>query len=183
MRTKTRIIRIRLIAWLSSLACVAAVLAIGGAASATGTQAGPDASVKPAATTPSCQVAYSVTNDWGTGFGISITITNNGPALTSWTLGYSYAGSQTLQQGWSGTWSQTGTKVSVVNASWNGSLATGANTQIGANFNNSGSTNTAPTVFTLNGTTCNGTGSPTQPAPTVSLTSPTAGAPAPPPTP
>ncbi len=153
MRTRTRRTRIRLIAWLSCLACVAAVLGIGGAASATG--AGPAASAKPAATTPSCQVVYTVTNDWGTGFGISISITNNGPALTSWTLSYSYAGSQQLQQGWSATWSQTGPQVTATNASWNGNLATGASTQIGGNFTNSG-TNTAPTVFSLNGTTCNG---------------------------
>src|SRR5882724_12791837 len=145
MRTRTRRTRIRLIAWLSCLACVAAVLAIGGAASAT-----PTASTKPAATTPSCQVAYSVTNDWGTGFGIAITITNNGPALTSWTLGYSYGGNQKLQQGWSATWSQTGAQVTATNASWNGNLATGGSTQIGGNFTNSGGTNTAPTVFTIN---------------------------------
>jgi hypothetical protein len=170
MRTRTRRTRIRLIAWLSCLACVAAVLGIGGAASATG--AGPAASAKPAATTPSCQVVYTVTNDWGTGFGISISITNNGPALTSWTLSYSYAGSQKLQQGWSATWSQTGPQVTATNASWNGNLATGASTQIGGNFTNSG-TNTAPTVFSLNGTTCNGA-APTQPAPTVSVTSPIA---------
>src|SRR6266566_3625841 len=116
MRTRTRRTRIRLIAWLSCLATVAGMLAIGGAASAT--QARPDASAKPAATTPSCQVVYSVTSQWSTGFGAAITITNNGPALTSWTLGYSYGGNQTLQNGWNGTWSQTGPQVTVTNASW-----------------------------------------------------------------
>src|ERR1700730_1436386 len=141
MRTRTRRTRIRLIAWLSCLACVAAVLAIGGAASAT--PAGPSA--PPAANTPACQLAYTVTTDWGAGFGITVTITNNGPALTSWTLGYAYAGNQKLQQGWSATWSQTGAQVTATNLSWNGNLATGASTQIGGNFSNSGGTNTAPT--------------------------------------
>jgi hypothetical protein len=115
-----------------------------------------------------------VSSDWGTGFSIAVTITNTGPAISNWTLQYSYAGSQTLQQGWSGTWSQTGPQVTVTNASWNGSLATGASTQIGANFSNSGSTNPAPTAFTVNGVACNGA-QPSQPAPTVSITSPTAG--------
>ena len=124
------------------------------------------------AATAACTVNYSV-NQWNTGFTAAITITNNGPAITSWTLAYSYTGNQTLSQGWSGNWTQSGKNVTVTNASWNGSLATNASTQIGANFSYSG-TNTAPTVFTINGTTCTGP-PPAQPPPTVSITSPTAG--------
>jgi cellulose 1,4-beta-cellobiosidase len=134
-----------------------------------------------------CTVAYDVSSDWGTGFSLAITITNNGPATTSWTLGYSYPGNQTLAQGWSGTWSQSGKNITVTNASWNGSLATGGSTQIGANFTYSG-TNTAPTTFTLNGATCTGSGGGTPtptptPTPTATPTpSPTA-TPTPTPTP
>src|ERR1039458_2007894 len=127
----------------------------------------------PAAERPACTVNYSA-NSWSTGFTASITITNNGPAFTAWTLGYSYTGNQALAQGWSGNWPQSGKNVTVTNASWNGSLATGASTQIGANFSYSG-TNTAPTVFTINGTTCTGPVA-AQPAPTVSITSPLGGA-------
>jgi len=156
---------------------------VGSAAAATATPASPAATVqhaqatsaaRPAATTPSCTVTYSA-NGWSTGFTASVTITNNGPAITSWTLGYSYSGNQTLQNGWSGTWTQAGAAVTVTNASWNGSLGTGASTQIGANFSFSG-TNNAPTAFTINGVACGGSGGTTQPAPTVSITSPTAGA-------
>ena len=96
-------------------------------------------------------------SDWGTGFSVAITITNTGSAISSWTLGYSYTGNQQLSSGWSGTWTQSGKNISVASASWNGSLATGASTQIGANFSYTG-TNTAPATFTLNGTTCNGGG-------------------------
>ncbi|GLY82129.1 endo-1,4-beta-xylanase [Actinoallomurus iriomotensis] len=102
--------------------------------------------------TANCEVAYS-TNDWGSGFTANITVTNQGPAISGWTLKYSYAGDQRLSQGWSGTWSQSGKDVTVTDAGWNGTLATGASTSIGANFAYSGS-NTAPTAFTLNGTTC-----------------------------
>ena len=123
----------------------------------------------PASAATSCQVAYS-TNDWSTGFTASITITNEGSALTAWTLTYSYTGNQQLTQGWSGNWSQSGQTVTVTNASWNGSLATGAATQIGANFSYSG-TNTAPTSFAINGTTCNGTGVTSSPSPTPTATS------------
>ena len=136
------------------------------------------ASSVPASAATSCQVAYS-TNDWSTGFTASITITNQGTALTAWTLTYSYAGNQQLTQGWSGNWTQSGHNVTVTNASWNGSLATGASTQIGANFSYSGS-NTAPTAFSINGTACNGSGVTSSPTPTP--TSPTS-SPTPTPTP
>src|SRR6266700_2823218 len=138
-----------------------------GASAATGQAAAP------AAASPVCQVAYTVNSDWGTGFSIAINITNNGPAITSWTLGYAYTGNQKIASGWSGNWSQSGENITVTNASWNGSLATGGSAQIGANFSYTG-TNTAPAAFTLNGNTCNGTGG--GGTPTVSITSPANGA-------
>ncbi|HEY2130358.1 MAG TPA: cellulose binding domain-containing protein, partial [Streptosporangiaceae bacterium] len=61
-----------------------AVLGLGGAGLAA-------VAAAPASAATSCQVAYS-TNDWSTGFTASITITNQGTALTAWTLTYSYAG-------------------------------------------------------------------------------------------
>jgi cellulose 1,4-beta-cellobiosidase len=122
----------------------------------------------PASAATSCQVAYSA-NSWSTGFTASITITNEGSALSSWTLTYSYGGNQQLTQGWSGNWSQSGQNVTVTNASWNGALATGASTQIGANFSYSG-TNTAPTAFSINGTACNGSGVTSSPTPTPTTT-------------
>src|SRR5690348_7551517 len=138
----------------------------------------------PASAAPVCQVAYTVNSDWGTGFSIAITITNNGPAITSWTLGYSYSGNQKIAQGWSGNWSQSGEAITVTNASWNGSLATGGSTQIGANFSYTG-TNTAPTAFTLNGNACNGGGSPSpSPSPTTPTPTPsTSPSPSPSPSP
>src|SRR6202035_4869989 len=131
-----------------------------------------------AAAAASCQVAYTVNSDWGTGFSVAITITNTGSAISSWTLGYSYTGNQQLSSRWSGTWTQSGTNISVTSASWNGSLATGASTQIGANFSYTG-TNTAPATFTLNGTTCNGSGTSPTPPPTPPPTPTPTGGPAP----
>ncbi len=126
-----------------------------------------------AATTPPCQVAYTVTNSWSTGFQGSIDITNNGAPVTSWTLGFSFSGSQTVSNGWNGTWTQTGQNVMVASAAWNGSLATGGKVNVGFTANFAGGTNTNPMAFTLNGVACNGaSGTPT---PTVALTSPTAG--------
>ena len=106
----------------------------------------------------SCSAAYSVSSDWGTGFTAAITVTNNGTsAITGWTLTYSYTGNQALSQGWSGNWSQSGKTITVTNASYNGSLAAGANTQLGANFSYTG-TNTAPASVTC--TPAGGGGSP-----------------------
>ena len=121
------------------------------------------ASIAPASAATSCQAAYSE-NQWNTGFTASITITNQGSALTSWTLTYSYTGNQQLTQGWSGNWSQSGENVTVTNASWNGALATGAATQIGANFSYTG-TNTAPPAFPINRTPSHRRGLPRPPPP------------------
>ena len=165
-RWRARRVR-RLVGWLAIPMAAVTAFATSGSAAAVPHPA--------AAAAASCQVAYSVPSDWGAGFTAAITITNTGPAITSWSLQYSYANGQKLQNGWNGTWSQTGAQVTVTNASWNGSLGTGQTASIGANFSENGG-NTAPTAFTLNGVACNGTGNPQQPPPTVSITSPMAGA-------
>jgi cellulose 1,4-beta-cellobiosidase len=142
------------------LAAAAAILAGAGLATMAATQASAQAG---------CAVQYVVNSDWGTGFSVAINITNEGSAITSWTLAYSYSGNQTLSQGWSGNWTQSGKNITVTSESWNGSLATGGSAQIGANFSYSG-TNTAPTAFTLNGETCTSGSGPT-PTPTATPTS------------
>lgn len=102
-----------------------------------------------------CSVAYAIQSDWGAGFVVNITITNLGAPITAWTLGYSYSGNQALASGWNGNWSQSGSAVTVTNASYNGSLGTGATALPGAQFAYSG-TNLNPTAFTLNGAACTG---------------------------
>src|SRR6202022_4666213 len=89
---------------------------------------------------------------------------------------------QALTQGWSGNWTQSGRNVTVTNANWNGSLATGGSTQIGANFSYSG-TNTAPTAFTLNGVPSNAAGPTPTPTATSPTPTPTSTSPSPTPTP
>ncbi|MET7281669.1 cellulase family glycosylhydrolase [Kribbella sp. NPDC005582] len=103
-----------------------------------------------------CRVDYT-TNDWGSGFGAEVAVSNLGSsAVTGWTLTYSYAGNQTLQHGWNGNWSQSGNKVTVTNASWNGTIPAGGLVKAGANFSYSGS-NAKPTDFAVNGAACTGT--------------------------
>ncbi|MGW7541470.1 glycoside hydrolase family 48 protein [Streptomyces sp. NPDC054770] len=123
------------------------------------------------AATVQCSVDYTA-NDWGTGFTADLTLTNRGTdAINGWTLTYAYAGNQKLVSGWNGTWSQSGTSVTVQNASYNGTIAAGAAVSTGAQFSYTGS-NAAPTGFAVNGTTCAGAHQP----PITVLTSPSAGA-------
>ncbi len=109
----------------------------------------------PANAATGCSVAYAIQSDWGAGFVVNITITNLGSPITAWTLGLYLPGNQTLSNGWNGNWTQSGKTVTVTNASYNGSLATGGTAVPGAQFAYSG-TNVNPTSFTLNGVTCTG---------------------------
>jgi hypothetical protein len=122
----------------------------------------------PAQAAVSCQVDYTLRTVWSTGFTTDITLHNNGDPLTAWTLGFTWPGNQTITQApWNaGTWSQTGNVVSISNASWNGSVASGGVvTGVGFNAAYSG-TNTNPTNFTINGVACGGT----PPTPTLVVT-------------
>ncbi|MBQ1023437.1 cellulase family glycosylhydrolase [Micromonospora sp. C95] len=111
-----------------------------------------------------CSVTYT-TNSWSGGFTASVTVTNLGDPVNGWTLGFSFPDSgQRLTQGWSATWSQSGSSVTAQSASWNGSLGTGASTSIGFNGSFTGA-NPSPSSFTLNGTVCTGSTTPTTPPP------------------
>jgi cellulose 1,4-beta-cellobiosidase len=124
-----------------------------------------------------CGVTYTISSQWPGGFGANVQVTNLGDPLTSWTLKWTFpASGQSVQQGWNGTFSQSGQVVTVTNQSWNGNLGTGASVTPG--FNGAWtSSNPVPTSFTLNGTTCTGsvTGGPTtgSPTPTRTTASPT----------
>ncbi|HEY3868677.1 MAG TPA: cellulose binding domain-containing protein [Actinocrinis sp.] len=133
-----------------------------------------------ASSAPACAIDYTV-NDWGTGFQASITITDQGPALTGWTLQYSYTGAEKLSNGWNAGWSQSGGQITAVNKSYNGTIASGGSTAIGANFTLSGALDT-PTAFTVNGVACSsntgGTPSPSA-SPSSSPSSSPSGSPSP----
>ncbi|GAA4192352.1 arabinofuranosidase catalytic domain-containing protein [Microbispora amethystogenes] len=117
-----------------------------------------------------CRVDYSVSSQWSGGFGANVTITNLGDPVNGWRLTWSFPSGQTISQLWNGSYTQSGAQVTVTNASYNGSIPTGGNTSFG--FNGAfGGTNTAPTSFALNGTTCTGsTGPSTTPSSTPSST-------------
>jgi len=127
---------------------------------------------------PGCKVDYTITNQWDTGFGATVTVTNLGdPISGGWTLSWDFPGDQRVQQGWNGNFTQEGTRVTVRDAGWNGSIGTGATVSPGFNGSHSG-TNGKPAVFTLNGTTCTGSTVPTTTtSPTTTTTTPGPGGP------
>jgi hypothetical protein len=127
----------------------------------------------PAQAAVSCSAAYTIDGSWQGGFQGSVKLTNTGDALTSWTTTWTYANGQKITQLWNGTFTQTGAAVSVKDAGWNGSVPTGGTASFGFLGSWTG-TNAIPTDIAVNGVACGGGSGNT--APTVSLTSPTAGA-------
>ena len=116
----------------------------------------PPTTTRPPTTPPGnggCRVAYAITNQWPGGFGANVVITNQGAAVSSWRLTWTFGAGQTITQLWNGSVTQSGSQVAVVNASYNGSIPTGGTQSFG--FNGSWTTsNPVPTNFALNGTAC-----------------------------
>ncbi len=108
---------------------------------------------------PLCQVTDQV-NQWSNGFTSNLTLTNDGPALTAWTVTWTFDGNQQVTSAWSAQVTQTGTGVSATNESYNGAIPTGGSVTFGFQATYSGS-NDAPADFAVNGVPCNGSGQPT----------------------
>jgi Cellulose binding domain/Fibronectin type III domain len=105
-------------------------------------------------TAATCKVVYSVTNDWGGGFGTSVAVTNTGSsAVANWSLQFTWPGNQQVSAGWGGNVSQAGSVVTITAPSYAANLAAGATTTPGFNAGYTG-TNPKPTAFTLNGQAC-----------------------------
>ncbi|SNY47218.1 cellulose binding domain-containing protein [Paractinoplanes atraurantiacus] len=125
----------------------------------------------PASAAAGCRVAYAVSSQWPGGFGANVTITNLGDPLTSWALVWTYANGQTVTQAWNTALTQSGAQVTARNAGYNGSVATNGTVSFGFNGAATG-TNSVPTAFTLNGTACTGSVTPTTPTTTPPTTTP-----------
>ncbi|MEU7825418.1 glycoside hydrolase family 6 protein [Catellatospora sp. NPDC049133] len=103
--------------------------------------------------TGACSVSYKVDSQWNNGFVASVVITNRGPAITSWTLTWTYGGNQAVTNAWNATVTASGANVTARNVAHNGSIATNGTASFGFQATYSG-TNTNPTAFKLNNVTC-----------------------------
>ncbi len=136
------------------------------------------------AATAGCSVTYAVSSQWPGGFGANVSIINLGDPLSSWTLTWSFGAGQTVTQAWNTSLTQSGSAVTAKNVSYNGSVPNNGTVSFGFNGAWTGS-NPSPTVFALNGVTCNGSATPTTPPPSSPTPPPTTAPPttAPPTTP
>ncbi|MFC4589160.1 endo-1,4-beta-xylanase [Sphaerisporangium corydalis] len=95
-----------------------------------------------------CTATYSVVNSWQNGFQAGVTVTNTGTAaITGWTVTWTFPNGQTITQLWNGTLTQSGSAITVRNASYNGALGVGASTTFGFTGTHTG-TNNAPSSVT-----------------------------------
>ncbi|MBP2328231.1 endoglucanase [Kibdelosporangium banguiense] len=100
-----------------------------------------------------CKIAYQA-NTWSTGLTANITITNtSGAEWSSWTLGFTWPGSQKITQGWSAAWTQTGAAVTATAMSYNSRVPAGGSVQTGFNASST-PPHSEPTAFTVNGQPC-----------------------------
>ena len=116
-----------------------------------------------------CRVDYAVTNQWSTGYGADVTVTNLGDPVSSWNVTWSFTAGQQVTNLWNATVNQSGAAVSVTGLSWNSALGTGGEANFGFNGSWSGS-NPAPTSVRMNGVACTGTVPTATPTPTVTPT-------------
>jgi hypothetical protein len=99
-------------------------------------------SPSPSASAGSCSLSSSVTTSWTGGYQLQLTITNTGTsALNGWTAGFGFADtSESVTSSWNAAITQTGTQVTAVNESYNGSLSPGGTTTFGMTVAGSNST-------------------------------------------
>ncbi|ANZ40309.1 hypothetical protein BBK82_34055 [Lentzea guizhouensis] len=108
-----------------------------------------------ASAAPACRVDYTIGSQWPGGFTAAAVVTNLGDPVNGWHLSWTFPGDERVTQSWNGSHTQSGARVTAVNATWNGAIATGASVSFGFNAS-SGSRSTPPTAFSLNGTACTG---------------------------
>lgn len=150
--------RWRAIAAISALSLVGGVMAIAAPAQAA---------------VNGCSVTYAKSAEWPGGFTAAVTIKNTGTEnWNGWDLTFTFPdSSQRVSQGWSATWSQSGSSVTAQSMSWNGNVSAGNSVQIGFNGSWSGS-DPSPSDFAINGFSCGGASN--NHAPSAAITSPTA---------
>jgi hypothetical protein len=116
-----------------------------------------------------CTVEYEVTNQWLGGFQGNLVVGTDGSPVDSWELEFEFPDGQTIVHGWGGTFSQSGSSVTVQSESWNGSIGDGQTATAGF-VGDWSTTNGAPTGFTVNGESCDSDGTTTTTEPSVTTT-------------
>lgn len=103
-----------------------------------------------------CSVHYNIDSSWTDHYQVSLTITNNtSKPLNGWSLRWWFANGQTVDSLWNATASQSGTRVTVTNPSWNPTIPPGGSvTDVGFIGRWDNNTNASPPWVTLNNARC-----------------------------
>mgnify|MGYP003836423567 CR=1 FL=1 len=102
-----------------------------------------------------CLVDYRVDSDWGSGFTVTVGVTNTGDEpIDGWSLGWSFAGVQQVAVAWNAVITQDESTVTATNAAWNASLPAGGRVEFGFLGSGGAGAGPAPAGFTLNGLPC-----------------------------
>jgi endoglucanase len=78
-----------------------------------------------------CGATYATSGSWQGGFQGQVTVKAGGAATSSWSVSWTLASGQSVNQVWGGVLSVNGSTATVRNAAWNGSLQPGATTEFG----------------------------------------------------
>jgi hypothetical protein len=102
----------------------------------------------------SCHVTYTLNSSWPGGFTAQVGIANTGTTtINGWSLTFTFPGDEKITSDFNGGFSQSGENVTLTSASYNGTIAPGANITVG--FQGTWTNSVAnPTSFAVNGTTC-----------------------------
>ncbi|MET9001449.1 cellulase family glycosylhydrolase [Amycolatopsis sp. NPDC004169] len=123
---------------------------------------GPDPTTTTPATTPTtpttgggtggCTTAWKLDNSWQGGFQGSLTVTNTATtAVNPWTVVFTLPAGATVASGWNGTFTQSGTTVTVSAPSYSPSLGAGAAVSLGFTANGPSGT---PSAVKLGAAAC-----------------------------
>jgi predicted carbohydrate-binding protein with CBM5 and CBM33 domain len=100
----------------------------------------------------SCTASVAVTSTWSGGYQGSVTVLNKGSAISPWTLTFTVPSGVTIQSGWNGDFSSSGSTVTVKAPSWAQSLA--SNAQVNVGFVANGPASPPPSAVKLQGVAC-----------------------------
>lgn len=99
-----------------------------------------------------CTVEYQELNNWGNGGTYNVVVQYHGPAIEKWDLSWSFPGNERVTNLWKGHFEQDGRSIGVIDAGYNGRVATGGQFDFGFNIDNP--SGQLPTDFYLNGQIC-----------------------------
>jgi mannan endo-1,4-beta-mannosidase len=78
-----------------------------------------------------CTATYSILGQWPGGFQGDVRVTAGSAAISGWTVTWTFANGQTVNQAWSATVTSSGSSVTARNVGYNGSLGAGASATFG----------------------------------------------------